>query len=152
IGSGLLRLLVGGGGSVAEDEAGGALPVGGGGDVASVDQQLDTGHLGSGQLTVLGVVGLDHRQVRGFAEMVGVAAERRDLGVVVVGVVDGALGAMGAQRLDHGEDPGEGGLLVPGAVGGAQHHGLQDRKSTRLNSSHVSISYAVFCLKKKKQN
>src|SRR5437868_15460044 len=28
---------------------------------------------------------------------------------------------------------------------------LQDRKSTRLNSSHVSISYAVFCLKKKKK-
>src|SRR5438067_6065960 len=27
--------------------------------------------------------------------------------------------------------------------------GYQDRKSTRLNSSHVSISYAVFCLKKK---
>src|SRR4051812_49826062 len=27
-----------------------------------------------------------------------------------------------------------------------------DRKSTRLNSSHMSISYAVFCLKKKKQN
>src|SRR5699024_11443341 len=31
------------------------------------------------------------------------------------------------------------------------HSSLQDRKSTRLNSSHVSISYAVFCLKKKKQ-
>src|SRR5690349_23329524 len=30
--------------------------------------------------------------------------------------------------------------------------GLQDRKSTRLNSSHVEISYAVFCLKKKKKN
>src|SRR5436305_10845345 len=28
----------------------------------------------------------------------------------------------------------------------------RDRKSTRLNSSHVRISYAVFCLKKKKQN
>src|SRR5699024_11840258 len=28
--------------------------------------------------------------------------------------------------------------------------GERDRKSTRLNSSHVSISYAVFCLKKKK--
>src|SRR5699024_12446357 len=28
----------------------------------------------------------------------------------------------------------------------------EDRKSTRLNSSHVSISYAVFCLKKKKKN
>src|SRR5207249_7461321 len=29
--------------------------------------------------------------------------------------------------------------------------GTRDRKSTRLNSSHVSISYAVFCLKKKKK-
>src|SRR3989442_2894672 len=29
---------------------------------------------------------------------------------------------------------------------------LIDRKSTRLNSSHVRISYAVFCLKKKKDN
>src|SRR5690625_6898203 len=28
----------------------------------------------------------------------------------------------------------------------------QDRKSTRLNSSHVAISYAVFCLKKKRNN
>src|SRR5699024_12631643 len=28
----------------------------------------------------------------------------------------------------------------------------KDRKSTRLNSSHVSISYAVFCLKKKNKN
>src|SRR5699024_11367090 len=32
-----------------------------------------------------------------------------------------------------------------------QNRDGQDRKSTRLNSSHVSISYAVFCLKKKKQ-
>src|SRR5438874_10563181 len=30
-------------------------------------------------------------------------------------------------------------------------HIPQDRKSTRLNSSHVEISYAVFCLKKKKK-
>src|SRR5690625_7379533 len=29
---------------------------------------------------------------------------------------------------------------------------VRDRKSTRLNSSHVAISYAVFCLKKKKKN
>src|SRR6267142_6747712 len=29
-------------------------------------------------------------------------------------------------------------------------YGLRDRKSTRLNSSHMSNSYAVFCLKKKK--
>src|SRR5260221_9761908 len=32
----------------------------------------------------------------------------------------------------------------------AFRHGLRDRKSTRLNSSHTVISYAVFCLKKKK--
>src|SRR5215475_609653 len=32
----------------------------------------------------------------------------------------------------------------------AQLRALRDRKSTRLNSSHVKISYAVFCLKKKK--
>src|SRR6267142_2910060 len=32
----------------------------------------------------------------------------------------------------------------------AERHG-KDRKSTRLNSSHMSISYAVFCLKKKKR-
>src|SRR5690554_5288390 len=41
-----------------------------------------------------------------------------------------------AERAGHRTD-----LLVP----------TQDRKSTRLNSSHVRISYAVFCLKKKKQ-
>src|SRR5947209_12280767 len=54
---------------------------------------------------------------------------------------------------------------VPSAAGWRQEDGLaadpddivqwsglrgQDRKSTRLNSSHANISYAVFCLKKKK--
>src|SRR5258708_23801227 len=38
--------------------------------------------------------------------------------------------------------------LAP-VVATGQHHG--DRKSTRLNSSHQIISYAVFCLKKKKK-
>src|SRR2546426_2884862 len=33
----------------------------------------------------------------------------------------------------------------------AYHVMLEDRKSTRLNSSHLVISYAVFCLKKKKR-
>src|SRR5690606_41251990 len=39
-----------------------------------------------------------------------------------------------------------------GAAGNLGYHGdvSEDRKSTRLNSSHVKISYAVFCLKKKK--
>src|SRR5256885_4442607 len=41
--------------------------------------------------------------------------------------------------------------LGRGEVGVAEHllNGAQDRKSTRLNSSHLVISYAVFCLKKK---
>src|SRR5438270_2618761 len=34
-------------------------------------------------------------------------------------------------------------------VGGGFHNIASDRKSTRLNSSHSQISYAVFCLKKK---
>src|SRR5947209_14882283 len=38
-----------------------------------------------------------------------------------------------------------------GVQGVFQHTG-GDRKSTRLNSSHANISYAVFCLKKKKKN
>src|SRR5256885_9731836 len=33
-----------------------------------------------------------------------------------------------------------------------RHGDILDRKSTRLNSSHLVISYAVFCLKKKKKN
>src|SRR6266699_7228674 len=49
----------------------------------------------------------------------------------------------------------EAGVEVP-KVGDHPDHGLtvqldEDRKSTRLNSSHVRISYAVFCLKKKKK-
>src|SRR3712207_7085417 len=35
--------------------------------------------------------------------------------------------------------------------GGHEHLPGRDRKSTRLNSSHANISYAVFCLKKKKK-
>src|SRR5689334_23409135 len=46
-------------------------------------------------------------------------------------------------------------LRVPEIEAVGQRHGLrshaEDRKSTRLNSSHSSISYAVFCLKKKKK-
>src|SRR3712207_7957728 len=42
-------------------------------------------------------------------------------------------------------DGGQGGSQVPGLLR------TLDRKSTRLNSSHANISYAVFCLKKKKK-
>src|SRR3712207_8747092 len=46
-------------------------------------------------------------------------------------------------------------LGVGAALRGPRHrlrHARPDRKSTRLNSSHANISYAVFCLKKKKES
>src|SRR5258708_27250276 len=41
---------------------------------------------------------------------------------------------------------------VPERAGRGERRGEEDRKSTRLNSSHQIISYAVFCLKKKKNH
>src|SRR3712207_7627018 len=64
-------------------------------------------------------------------------------------------------RGDRRADPGRG-RAAGGGPGHPRHHraqppppaggvhGAGDRKSTRLNSSHANISYAVFCLKKKK--
>src|SRR5699024_12748432 len=78
---------------------------------------------GGGVVEELAALGLPARQVQGGPQ--GVPPGGGDDGVHLR--VDGAA------------------QLVPLAAG----H-LQDRKSTRLNSSHVSISYAVFCLKKKK--
>src|SRR5439155_26439676 len=73
-----------------------------------------------------------------------------DLGLDLGEIVDDLLAFQGGQTTQlHVED----GLrldvvdveqldqALPGDV-----HGLRDRKSTRLNSSHVAISYAVFCL------
>src|SRR3712207_7810210 len=60
--------------------------------------------------------------------------------------------------IDDGVNPdaGEARMAPRLAVEGRDAHeavharfGLEDRKSTRLNSSHANISYAVFCLKKK---
>src|SRR5690349_22973497 len=42
-------------------------------------------------------------------------------------------------------------VVIDSGNGAASLVAKQDRKSTRLNSSHVEISYAVFCLKKKKK-
>src|SRR5438874_7294997 len=66
------------------------------------------------------------------------------------------------RRSDHGEHSGPTGRRGrPERLREVEHHrrgpvgsrgvARLDRKSTRLNSSHVEISYAVFCLKKKKR-
>src|SRR5437870_10196393 len=55
---------------------------------------------------------------------------------------------------DDADAPGYSDARGPGTVfrPACFQHVRADRKSTRLNSSHVAISYAVFCLKKKKYN
>src|SRR2546428_5940125 len=58
-------------------------------------------------------------------------------------LVDQLLGHLGIEVADDGERR----ILRP--VPGAEECVARDRKSTRLNSSHDQISYAVFCLKKK---
>src|SRR3712207_7641870 len=71
------------------------------------------------------------------------------------GDVTGGPGEVGPEQVlallvrlvDDAERDGE--PPVPGPVDRVQA-ALGDRKSTRLNSSHANISYAVFCLKKKK--
>src|SRR5439155_24729012 len=64
----------------------------------------------------------------------------RALGKPVRVINDAAMQALGSYH-------GGGRMLFLGLGTGLEK---QDRKSTRLNSSHVAISYAVFCLKKKK--
>src|SRR5258708_25125067 len=64
----------------------------------------------------------------------------RSRGLAVVLVAVAASGGL--------DGPGE---LVLAQAPSGQVHLVEDRKSTRLNSSHQIISYAVFCLKKKKK-
>src|SRR3712207_8053872 len=65
----------------------------------------------------------------------------------------GALGAAHAHGALLGHRRVGRGLRPHRAREGAERaHGRLDRKSTRLNSSHANISYAVFCLKKKKKH
>src|SRR3712207_7899758 len=67
------------------------------------------------------------------------------------------VGAELARRGDRLDDLVEERAQVPRPVGqvflrdAVARDGVEDRKSTRLNSSHANISYAVFCLKKKKK-
>src|SRR5207302_9285368 len=80
-------------------------------------------------------VGPDHEQVAVVEAVLGIGG--------AVPLADHAPGVAREHILE---------LVVPGPraerIGGIH---AEDRKSTRLNSSHVKISYAVFCLKKKKK-
>src|SRR3989454_7572771 len=88
------------------------------------------------------------RQLVGFAALSD-ASDVRSL------FPDQAITDQGSNRLREMSEPDPHGFGDPllrqpsGRFGGLQH--LADRKSTRLNSSHLVISYAVFCLKKKKR-
>src|SRR3712207_7154286 len=84
-------------------------------------------------------------------------SNRREQHAVGVPERDGELveqqgRSMGRVRLEDGHDPP--GVRLARSPQGGPHGGRMvgvDRKSTRLNSSHANISYAVFCLKKKKK-
>src|SRR5438874_10334197 len=65
----------------------------------------------------------------------------------LLGVVDDVLEEAGEGVLALGHDDQ---ALAPASCSSPAPRPDRDRKSTRLNSSHVEISYAVFCLKKKK--
>src|SRR3712207_1450946 len=98
---------------------------------------------------VLGYVGEDEvGGDGGHLEEPGLAELALD---VVLGVV--AVAAVGLHRdvgrLPRGVGGEELGHVRLGPAGLSPVEELRDRKSTRLNSSHANISYAVFCLKKK---
>src|SRR3712207_8182440 len=73
---------------------------------------------------------------RGLLEAQAAAADARGVLRVDVDVPGGALGAVGEARRDDARE--------------IRQVDLLDRKSTRLNSSHANISYAVFCLKNRR--
>src|SRR5690625_7610679 len=96
---------------------------------------------GDGALAIAAQRGIgDDRPCRG-------RTEGRNGAALVAGRFLGAVLVRHGQAIDAEQSPqlGPGDLTVP------RDQGEQDRKSTRLNSSHVAISYAVFCLKKKKK-
>src|SRR5690606_42141339 len=70
-----------------------------------------------------------------------------EAGAALLEVVNlGAVGRVVVDRDEHRQAQPDHGLQL-----GDAHEEAADRKSTRLNSSHVKISYAVFCLKKKQE-
>src|SRR3712207_7812626 len=78
---------------------------------------------------------------------------RSSIGLVVLTCLGGALSAGGAGAINHYVDRDIDASMTRTASRPIPSGRLPaDRKSTRLNSSHANISYAVFCLKKKKKS
>src|SRR5205814_7290577 len=84
-----------------------------------------------------------HSQGAAWRPRGGLAVLRQDVPVAGSQNLPGLRSGRGDWHRPRGRDPRRGRGEHPAA-------GLRDRKSTRLNSSHLGISYAVFCLKKKK--
>src|SRR5690349_22124532 len=74
----------------------------------------------------------------------------RSVGLAPGGDLEDAFGATDGVQVEAGGQRGDTPLGQVGPQGDLAAQQV-DRKSTRLNSSHVEISYAVFCLKKKKK-
>src|SRR5690554_1432134 len=96
------------------------------------------------------IAGMIQRLVPGVRVAIGHGQmDGKKLEKIMVDFIDGEYDVLIATTII------ESGIDIPNAntiiINNANNFGLsEDRKSTRLNSSHVRISYAVFCLKKKK--
>src|SRR5437773_12451179 len=129
--------------------------------MASISIALSKGRIFDETAPLLARVGIRPRANPETSRKLVIATNRRDLRLIVVRASDTAtyvqhggadLGIAGRDVLvEHGGE----GLYQPVDLGIARCRMVvavrRDRKSTRLNSSHITISYAVFCLKKKKK-
>src|SRR3712207_6852948 len=77
------------------------------------------------------------------------SAQHVELGAFDVDLAEGRRSVVGDKLIERGDAYGDAAVPAHPCEPGRGSHGCQDRKSTRLNSSHANISYAVFCLKKK---
>src|SRR5947208_5254600 len=94
-----------------------------------------------GRRSISGLI--ENPDVRGVPGLEGVLRFPHRLPQPVVAAAEEQQGIQRAVRPVHGEHAPKEEVVVA-----AVQHAVEDRKSTRLNSSHQIISYAVFCLKK----
>src|SRR2546426_9218291 len=108
-------------------------------------------------LSAIGVQGITVTEVKGFGRQKGHTELYRGAEYVVdflpkVKVEAAVKSEMLEQAIEAIEKSANTGKIGDGKIFVFDLEKVIDRKSTRLNSSHLVISYAVFCLKKKKKN